>query len=93
MTLKPEGIVSQRQAGSGSGALKAAWRGWLRFVEIFGTVLMVIMLTVVYWTLVAVMAWPFKLFSDPMMLKGPRFAQWTRRSTEEKMLDAMKMQF
>ncbi len=93
MTLKAEGIVSPRQAGKGSGVFKAAWRGWLKFVEIFGTVQMVIVLTVVYWTLVAVMAVPFKLFSDPMTMKGPRFVQWAQRSTEEKMLDAMKRQF
>ena len=47
---------------------RRAWARWLRFAEIVGTVQMVIILTLVYWTVVAATAIPCKILADPLGL-------------------------
>ena len=70
---------------------KRAWARWLRFAEIVGTVQMVIILTLVYWTVVAAMAIPFKILADPLGFKRPR--GWTPRLQARSGLDWMKNQY
>ena len=41
---------------------KKVWAAWLKFADKLGTIQMMIILTVIYWTFVSVMAIPFKLF-------------------------------
>ena len=52
---------------------------------------MVIILTLVYWTVVAAMAIPFKILADPLGLKRP--CGWTRRRQGSSDLDWMKNQY
>lgn len=49
--------------------IKRAWQIWSRAVRIFGTVLMFVVLTIVYWTIVPVISLPLRIFSDPLSLK------------------------
>lgn len=67
------------------------WNRWLKFAEIVGTVQMVIILTLVYWTIVAATAIPFKILSDPLRLKRP--PGWTRRGEAVSVIDSMKNQY
>ncbi len=61
--------------------LKRMWRGWLRLVEVLGTVQMVILLSIVYWTLLAVTALPHRLLADPLSLRRP--ATWRPRANPQ----------
>lgn len=72
--------------------VKRAWKAWLRFAHVFGTVQMVIVLSVVYWVLLIWVALPSRLISDPLALRNPRQAKWLERQPVSNVLDAMKMQ-
>ena len=72
--------------------LKTAWHGWLKFAQILGTVQMVIILTVVSWVVPAIMALPFKLFSDPLAIKGPDRVRWIKREPAREMWAEMQKQ-
>ncbi len=75
------------------GALRRAWRGWLRFAEIIGTAQMVIILSLVYWTLLAIMALFLKLLADPLALRRSHRSLWAHRQNAPDILDAMRRQF
>jgi hypothetical protein len=49
--------------------LKTLWKGWLVFAEKFGTVQMVVFLTLLYILLLVFVAVPFRLLADPLRLK------------------------
>ena len=72
--------------------LGAVWRGWLRFAIIFGNVQMIVVLTLVYWIMVAMVALPFKLLADPMSLRRPRHPVWTQRIVDEDLPNSMHRQ-
>ncbi|MCZ6672978.1 MAG: hypothetical protein O7C75_08565 [Verrucomicrobia bacterium] len=72
--------------------LQMVWRGWLRLAEAFGTFQMVLILSLVYWTLLAVMAVPFRLFADPLGLRSASHGGWVQRSSVST-LDAMRKQY
>lgn len=82
---------AQPQPGRHAGFWRTAWNRWLKFAEVVGTVQMIIVLSLVYWTLVAAMAIPFRLMSDPLALKGPR--TWIRHRAGSSTLDRMKDQY
>ena len=67
-------------------------RGWLRFAVIFGNVQMVVVLTLVYWVMVAMVAIPFKLLAYPLSLRRPRSPTWTRRVVDEDLPNSMRRQ-
>lgn len=58
---------------------KQLWRGWLKFAHILGTVQMMIILTLIYWTILAVMAVPYRLFADSLGSKSLGRNGWTKR--------------
>ena len=85
--------AEQRQARQRLNPLKTAWRGWLRFAEVLGTFQMMVILTLTYWIMVPVIAVPFKLLADPLMMRNPGQARWIMRSSGSPTLDEMKQQY
>ncbi len=73
--------------------LRRAWKCWLRFAEILGAFQMLIILSLVYWTMVMVMAVFLKLFADPLALRFSHRNLWVRRNDEADILESMRRQF
>jgi hypothetical protein len=71
--------------------LRLIGRGWLRFAIIFGNVQMIVVLTLVYFIMVAVVAIPFKLLADPLSLRR-RHPAWTQRVADEDLSQSMRRQ-
>ena len=84
---------SEREAVQRLSLLKKAWRHWLGFAEIFGTIQMVIVLTLVYWIFAPLMGIPLRLFADPLGLRGSHRTRWVQRDAAPPNLEAMKKQF
>jgi hypothetical protein len=59
--------------------LGTVWRWWLKFAVILGNIQMVILLSILYWTLVALVAIPFKIFADPLALRTSHKTGWLQR--------------
>ena len=74
------------------GLLKGAWRKWMRFAEIFGNFQMILILTVLYWSIVLLIALPFKLLADPLSLRKNRGPSWTERSPDLDIMGSMHRQ-
>ena len=73
--------------------VKFAWRRWLRFAEILGTIQMTVILSLIYWVMLPIIAVPFKLFADPLTLKSQARAGWVERHSGSQTLDEMKKQY
>ena len=73
--------------------IKNIWKKWLRFAEVFGTIQMTVILTIIYWVFVGIMALPFKLVADPLRLKAISRANWRKKSQEVDVLASMKNQY
>ncbi|MEC9292758.1 MAG: hypothetical protein VYC65_00560 [Chloroflexota bacterium] len=71
--------------------IKRVWHIWSRAVRIFGTVLMFVVLTIIYWTIVPAISLPLRIFSDPLSLKA-KSAGWIRSEKRPVGLDWMKRQ-
>ena len=69
------------------------WNRWLKIAEAIGTVQMVIILTLVYWTMITVMAIPFRFLSDPLVLKRSSRPRWVKRTQPSDVLKNMRRQF
>ena len=63
----------------------------MRFVHVFGTLQMVLLLTLVYWLMIPLVAIPRKLLSDPLQLRNSG-ERWHDRDSAERDLDWMKKQ-
>ena len=72
--------------------LRRAWSGWLRFATVLGNVQMVILLTLVYWLLLAPIALPYRFFGDPLRLRRAGAATWVERTPTADGLTAMRRQ-
>ena len=72
--------------------LKSAWRGWLKFAQVLGTIQMVIILSIIYWTLLAIIAIPFKLLADPLGMKRAGESRWIKKETRRLGLTEMQSQ-
>lgn len=72
--------------------LSKAWRRWLKAAEILGNIQMVILLSLIYWTLLFPLAVPFRLFADPLALRDPRRARWITRHQVTDILQSMRKQ-
>ena len=73
-------------------ALKSAWGGWLRFATVLGTVQMIIILSLIYWTILAVIAIPFKVLADPLSRKSHGESQWIKKEARRLGLSEMQSQ-
>lgn len=72
---------------------KTAWRGWLRFADVLGTFQMMVILSIIYWTLVPIIAIPLKLFSDPLALRRSGGPKWVEHHSSTQTLDEMTKQY
>ena len=72
--------------------LGKVWKRWLKLAEIIGTVQMIVFLTLMYWTLLFLIAVPFKIFSDPLSLRRRGRARWTSREQISNDLESMRRQ-
>ena len=72
---------------------RKAWDGWMRFAEMMGTVNLVIILSIMYWTMVAVIAIPFKLASDPLRIKTSEGHGWVVREPFDTDVESMRNQY
>ena len=66
------------------------WRGWLWFAELFGRLMFFLIMTVLYFTLVTLIAIPHRLLSDPLQLRSRGTSTWHTR--HESASDAPSMQ-
>lgn len=73
--------------------LKTAWKGWLKLAEVLGTIQMMVILSLVYWIMLPIIAVPFKLFADPLVMRKPSEAKWVKRDSGSQTLDEMKLQY
>ena len=72
---------------------RRAWNGWMKFAEIMGTVNLVIILSILYWTMVMVVAIPFRIASDPLRIKTSKDHGWVVRESFNTDLESMKNQY
>mgnify|MGYP001437058781 CR=1 FL=1 len=71
---------------------KTAWKCWVRFAEILGNIQMVVLLTIIYWTMMLIIAVPFKLFADPLCLKKGKAVDWITKDDVTNDLESMRRQ-
>ena len=72
---------------------RKAWDSWMRFAEMMGTVNLVIVLSIIYWTMVTVVAIPFKMGSDPLRIKTSEGHGWVVRESSATDLESMRSQY
>ena len=72
--------------------LTNAWRRWIKLAEILGNIQMFIILSLIYWTIFAVVAIPIKFFTDPLVLKRPDRASWISKEPVANVHEFMKRQ-
>ena len=72
--------------------LAGAWRRWIKITAFLGTVQMVILLSVVYWTMLPLIALPLKLFADPLGRRRSIGGVWVKRQRLSQVLESMKDQ-
>jgi len=72
--------------------LKKGWVGWKKFAEIFGNFQMTLLLSIMYWTAIALVAIPFKLRSDPLAIKKSAKPGWLPREPVSDILEDMRKQ-
>ena len=82
MTAEPEMPISfgrtieQHKGSKLSGILLTVWEKWLQFATVLGTIQMWVILTVIYWTLLPIIAIPFKFLADPLTLRRSNRGGW-----------------
>jgi hypothetical protein len=72
--------------------MRRAWRRWINFAHVIGNIQLIIMLSLVYWTLLLLVAIPFRLFADPLTLRPPESAPWVKRHPVSHSLENMRRQ-
>ena len=72
--------------------LATAGRGWLRFAEILGNIQITILLSLLYWTMFMILAIPYKVFTDRLVLRNSGRVQWINRIQGTDRLDSMRKQ-
>ena len=72
-------------------ALGKFGRLWIKFATVLGNIQMVILLSLIYWTMVAVTSIPMRIFSDPLALRRSKQG-WVKREAVANTLDSMTKQ-
>lgn len=72
--------------------VKKGWVGWKKFAEIFGNFQMTLLLSIMYWTAIALVAIPFKLRSDALAIKKSAKPSWLPREPASDILEYMRKQ-
>jgi hypothetical protein len=74
--------------------LKALWRGWLTVAKKIGRVQSQLILTLIYFVILAPFALAVRLFLDPMDLRGTRSWRWPQGGAHSTpSLDSVRQQF
>jgi hypothetical protein len=72
--------------------LGIVWQRWLKIAAVIGNVQMIIILSVVYWTMVTMVALPLKLTADPLGLRPSNRYHWVQRHPTGDPLGSMRQQ-
>ena len=72
---------------------RRAWDGWMKFAEMMGTVNLIIILSIMYWTMLTVVAIPFRLASDPLRIKTSEGHGWIVRESFDSDVESMRSQY
>ena len=72
--------------------MKRFWAAWVKIAEIIGNAQMIVILTAIYWTMLLIVAVPFKLFSDPLLLKPNKKIEWHKRPVQKHDLESLRRQ-
>ena len=73
--------------------LATIWRYWLAFTMWFGTVQMLLILTVIYWLVVPFIGVPLRILKDPLKQKLNTPAEWIPRESGPLDVETMRNQF
>lgn len=60
--------------------MKKAWKSWLKVATIIGNIQMGIILFLLYWTIIPIIAIPFKMVSDPLNMKNSK--GWIKKDSQ-----------
>jgi Ni/Fe-hydrogenase subunit HybB-like protein len=71
---------------------RRAWRRWIKITTFIGTVQMIIFLSIMYWTMVPLIAIPLKILSDPLGRRRSTGGAWIKRLPINEVLESMKEQ-
>lgn len=71
--------------------LTKAWKRWLAIATFIGNIQMAILLSLIYWTMVAATAIPMRFLSDPLTLRRHNQG-WVKIEPVADVLDSMKKQ-
>ena len=68
------------------------WRRWLKTAEFLGNLQLAIFLTLLYWSLWALVALPFKYLADPLSVRRHVRSRWVDRAPVSPTLESMRKQ-
>ncbi len=73
--------------------LRNLWREWLRVSKHIGSFNARALITLIYFTILALFGLPLRFLADPMGIKRrPRASAWLRRTTQDLDLDTARKQ-
>ena len=72
--------------------MKKAWNRWIKLAELLGNFQMIILLSIIYWTMLAIIAIPFKVLADPLALRRPSGNRWQSMVAPPDRLESMRKQ-
>ena len=72
--------------------LASAWRRWMAFATILGNFQMFVILSLLYYTIFALISIPQKILADPLALRRPRRSLWVSRDNLPHTPDSMRRQ-
>lgn len=81
------------QAGRKPGVLKRFWTWWKQFAELVGNFQARLLLTALYFVLLAPVALPLRAFSDPLRLRPTGASFWLPRPARPASLDGAQRQY
>ena len=64
----------------------------VQVLQIDQNVQMIVILTAMYWSMLLIVAVPFKLFSDPLFLKSNKPIEWHQRAEKKYDLESLRRQ-
>ncbi len=72
--------------------MKQAWRLWLRIAVVIGNANLWVVTTVLFFTIIALMAVPYRVLGDPLRLRRGRTYAWIERANRSNDLAQMRKQ-
>ncbi len=80
------------QAGGKQSVLKRFWTWWRQFAELVGNFQARLLLTALYFVLLAPVALPLRAFSDPLRRRPKGASFWLQRPDRSASLDLARRQ-